>query len=74
MKTNSNHEIKNKLIQFAQGVWRVIGRPNLYVVRIEVGCDGGESIYQVFARHSDPWNPANTVAEYENLSEAAKAL
>lgn len=75
MKTNRiNPEIKSKLSQIAAGVWRVISKPNLYVVRNEVGCDNGESIYQVFTRHTDPYNPANTVSEYNTLAEAAKAV
>lgn len=75
MKTNNNkNEIKTKLVQFAQGVWKVINHPNLFVVRLEVGCDNGESIYQVFTRHTDPWNPANNVREFDNLQDAAKSL
>lgn len=73
MKTNRiNPEIKNKLTQISAGIWRVIGKANLYVVRSEVGCDNGESIYQVFTRHTDPHNPANNVAEYNSLLEAAQ--
>lgn len=74
MKTNINPEIKSKLSQFACGIWSVIGRPNLWIVRNEVGCDNGESIYQVFVRHTDPYNPANTVSEHNSLLEAAQSV
>lgn len=73
MKTNNN-EIKTKLEQFAQGVWKVVNNPNLFVVRNEVGNDNGQSIYQVFTRHTDPWNPANNVREFDSLLDAAKSI
>lgn len=70
MKTN----ITNKLIQFTTGVWKVIGQPGLFVVREEVGCDNGQSIYRVFTRRNDPWNPANNCREFDTLQDAAKSL
>ena len=74
MKTNINNEIKSKLSQYACGIWRVIGNANLWVVRNEVGCDNGESVYQVLVRHTDPHNHANTVSEHNSLLEAARAV
>ena len=67
-------QMTSKLVQFAQGVWKVINHPNLFVVRIEVGNDNGESIYQVFTRHTDPWDARNNVREFNSLLEAAKSI
>lgn len=64
----------DKLQQFSSGVWKVIGRPGLFIFREEVGRDGGESIYNVELRKDDPYDAAKCLQKFGSLQEAHAAL
>lgn len=70
MKTN----LTSKIQQFTTGIWKVIGRPGLFIFREEIGCDNGESIYNVELRKDDPYDAANCLRKFDSLQEAVAAL
>jgi hypothetical protein len=66
--------ISSKIQQFSTGIWKVIGRPGIFIFREEIGCDQGQSIYSVELRKDDPYDATKCIRKFDSLNEAAEAL